>query len=61
MAAKACKRCKCIHEGTKCPLCESEESADNFKGKVIVIKPEESEIAKNLQIKQKGKFAIKLG
>ncbi len=58
---KACKICKFIYEGSSCPKCGSHEAADSFKGKVIVIKPEESEIAKNLNIKDKGTYAIKLG
>jgi DNA-directed RNA polymerase subunit E" len=60
MAEKACKKCKLIFEGTKCPKCGSEEFTDNFKGRVVVLKPEESEIAKNLKIKEKGAFAIKV-
>ncbi len=60
MAEKACKKCKLIFEGTKCPKCGSEEFTDNFKGRVVVLKPEESEIAKNLKIKEKGAFAVKV-
>lgn len=61
MAQKACKNCKFIFEGEKCPKCGSEESNETFKGKIIIIKPEESEIAKKLNIKEKGVYAIKLG
>jgi DNA-directed RNA polymerase subunit E" len=56
---KACKNCKAIYTGTKCPKCGSEESSSGFKGKVVILKPEESEIAKNLKIKDKGAYAIK--
>ncbi len=58
---KACKQCKSIFEGSKCPKCGGLEYADTFKGKIIVLNPEQSEIAQNLKIKEKGKFAIKLG
>jgi len=57
---KACKKCKFVFEGTKCPKCGSEEITDSFKGKIVVLKPEESEIAKNVKIKEKGTFAIKV-
>lgn len=57
---KACKQCKAVYEGAKCPKCGSVESVDGFKGKVAVINSEQSEIAKNLNIKEKGIFAIKL-
>ena len=57
---KACKQCKSIYEGSKCPACGSSESVDSFKGKVVVLNPEKSEIAKNLGINEKGVFAIRL-
>ncbi len=58
---KACKQCKSIYEGTKCPQCGHEEFAENFKGRVVVLDEEKSEIAKNLNIKKKGIYAVKLG
>ncbi len=61
MTQKACKNCKAIYEGTKCPSCESTESSTDFKGKVSVINPEQSEIAQHLQIKKQGFFALRLG
>lgn len=56
---KACKICKKIYEGDQCPRCESKEFTDNFKGRIIVLNPEKSEIAQKLKIKGKGNFAIK--
>jgi len=57
---KACKLCNRIYEsGEKCPECDSKESTESFKGRVIVINPEKSEIARKLNIKKKGNFAIK--
>ena len=56
---KACRKCKLVFEGPKCPSCGSEEFTDSFKGKIVVLKPEESEVAKNLKIHGKGTFAIK--
>jgi len=56
---KACKKCKTIFEGTKCPKCGSTEFTNAFKGKVVITNPEKSEIAKNLEIKDKGTYAIK--
>ncbi len=57
---KACKQCRTVFEGSKCPKCGSTEAVDTFKGKIAVLNPEESEIAKNLKITDKGEFAIKL-
>lgn len=57
---KACRLCNTIYdEGDKCPKCGSKESTDSFKGRAVIINPEKSEIAKKLNIKEKGNFAIK--
>ena len=56
---KACKICNTIYEGDKCPKCESKESSETLKGRIVVLNPETSEIAKNLNLKNKGNFAIK--
>jgi len=56
---KACKICKTIHEGEKCTKCGAKESIEGFKGRIAVLNPEKSEIAKKLNLKDKGSFAIK--
>lgn len=61
MVEKSCKQCKAIFEGQKCPQCGSTEFVDKFKGRVAVINPDQSEIAKNLNIKKKGQYSVKLG
>ncbi|HLF53655.1 MAG TPA: transcription elongation factor subunit Spt4 [Candidatus Nanoarchaeia archaeon] len=57
---KACKKCRFVFEGSKCPKCGSDEITDSFKGKVVILKPEESDIGKNLKLKEKGTYAIKV-
>jgi len=57
---KACRQCKTIYEGANCPRCKSAEFLDSFKGKISVLNPEESDIAKNLGLKEKGIYAIRL-
>lgn len=57
---KACKICKRIYEGDKCPNCGSKESTETIKGRIVVISPEKSEIAQKLKIKGEGNFAIKI-
>ncbi len=60
MKEKACKKCRLIVEGTKCPLCGGNQFNENWKGRVIIL-DEESEIAKKLKLKGKGEFAVKVG
>ncbi len=58
--AKACKICNKIYEtGDKCPSCGAKEHTESFKGRIYVFDPKKSEIAKKLEIKDKGNFAIK--
>jgi len=57
---KACKLCKTITESDKCPKCGSKEITEGFKGRLVVINPEKSEIAQKTGIKEKGNFAIKI-
>lgn len=60
MAKKACKNCKTIYEGEKCPECNTKESTTEFKGKIIITDPEKSEIAQKLGFKKPGTYAIKI-
>jgi DNA-directed RNA polymerase subunit E" len=57
---KACKICKLIHEEDVCPKCGAKETTEGFKGKINVLDSEKSEIAKKLNISEKGSYAIKI-
>ena len=35
------------------------DSTESFKGKIVVLNPEKSEIANKINLKSKGNFAIK--
>jgi len=56
---KACKICKRIYEGDKCPECGSQEYTEDFKGRVMIFNSEKSEIAQKLKVKKPGLYAIK--
>lgn len=60
MVLKACRQCKSLFEGSKCPSCGADEPSESFKGKVVVLNPESSEIAQKLNLPKKGLFAIRL-
>lgn len=56
---KACRNCNYLVEaGKKCPLCQSEDLTDNFSGFVYVLDTEKSEVAKMLEIKTPGMYAV---
>ena len=57
---KVCKKCMVFVEHNKCPFCGGNQFVENWKGRLIVIKPEQSEISKKLNIKKKGTYAIKI-
>lgn len=59
MKQKACKLCNTIYEGDKCPKCGSKEYGESFKGRIVVLNAEKSEIARKINLKEKGNFAIK--
>ena len=57
---KACKKCKTIFEdGEKCPKCGSTSFTENWKGRIEIVDPEQSEIAKKLKLTEKGIYAVK--
>ena len=60
MIEKACKKCKRITTGKKCPVCGSQELTPHWRGLVIIIDPDKSQIAKELNIEIPGKYALKV-
>jgi len=60
MTQKACRKCHTITTGSLCPKCKTATLSDDFSGLVIIINPEESEIAKVMGIKEKGRYALRV-
>ncbi|MBS7655427.1 DNA-directed RNA polymerase, subunit E'' [Candidatus Bathyarchaeota archaeon] len=57
---KACRSCKLISSGPICPNCKSSNLSEDWSGIIIIINPELSEIAKKLNIKTPGRYAIRV-
>ncbi|MBD3263376.1 DNA-directed RNA polymerase subunit E'' [Candidatus Woesearchaeota archaeon] len=57
---KACKICKKLVRGDKCPHHPDAKLVDNWKGRVIILDPEKSEIAKKLEVHEAGEYAIRI-
>ena len=61
MVELACKRCKFINiDAEVCKNCGSTELTKEWYGYVIILNPEKSEIAKKLDIKTPGRYALKV-
>ncbi len=60
MSERACANCHFITKENVCPRCKSTSFSDDFGGIVIVFEPETSAIAKAMNIKEKGRYALKV-
>lgn len=59
MAERACSRCRCVTFDKVCPLCKTETSSD-WTGLIVVLNPDESDLAKELNISFPGRYALKV-
>lgn len=60
MSEKACATCHFITKENTCPKCRSSSLSDDFSGLVIIFDPKNSAIAKVMNIKEKGRYALKV-
>ena len=60
MNERACTTCHFITKENVCPRCKSTSFSDDFSGIVIMFDPETSVIAKAMNIKEKGRYALKV-
>ena len=58
MKRKACKQCKMFVEGDVCPACKGNNFSTNWQGRIYVVDPSKSVIAKKIGIEVKGEYAI---
>lgn len=56
-----CRNCRRFTKEKQCPVCGSKDLSTSWKGLVIIIDPEDSEIAKCLDIEAPGKYALFVG
>jgi len=60
MKRKVCKKCKIFVKGDQCPVCKSSTFSESWNGRINVLNAEKSEIAKKINIKENGEYAIKV-
>jgi len=56
---KACKDCKTLSEEDLCLACKG-KTTTNWAGYLVVLDQERSEVAKRLNLKQAGRYALKV-
>jgi DNA-directed RNA polymerase subunit E" len=57
---KVCKVCKLFVEGEVCPVCKGNQFTTVFQGRLNILDVNKSYIAQQIDIKEKGRYAIKI-
>jgi DNA-directed RNA polymerase subunit E" len=60
MSPRACRTCKIITEENMCPICRSTDLSDDFSGLLIILEPENSQLAKKIEIEKEGQYALRI-
>ncbi|MEM2896451.1 MAG: transcription elongation factor subunit Spt4 [Candidatus Bathyarchaeia archaeon] len=60
MSLKACRNCRMVSNGPICPNCKSSNLSKDWEGLLIIIDVENSEVARKLNIKAPGKYALRV-
>jgi len=60
MRPRACRTCKIITEENACPICRSTDLSDDFSGLLIILDPENSQLAEKIDLKEEGKYALRI-
>jgi len=60
MKRKICRECRIFYDDDKCPICKGTQVSTSFKGRVMVVSPDKSMIAKKVGLPIEGEYAIKV-
>lgn len=60
MARKACKTCNRIVEENTCPICGESNLSTDWRGYVIILDPEGSDIAERMNVDTSGRYALRV-
>lgn len=58
--SRACRKCKIIIDKSSCPICKGTDLSDDYSGLLIVLDPEGSQLAHKMEIKEEGRYALKI-
>jgi DNA-directed RNA polymerase subunit E" len=60
LTLKACRNCSFLTDAETCPNCGGASLSEDWTGYVWVLDPQDSEIAKKLNITKQGRYALKV-
>ncbi|MCJ7632060.1 DNA-directed RNA polymerase, subunit E'' [Candidatus Bathyarchaeota archaeon] len=60
MPERACRNCRFISSSNVCPNCKQSSFSEDWLGELVVVDSENSTIAKNLGIKNPGRYALRV-
>ena len=60
MKKVACKKDKHLTTEGQCPVCKGEQFSPAWKGRLFILRPDKSQIAKQIGIVKEGEYAIKV-
>jgi DNA-directed RNA polymerase subunit E" len=55
-----CRECHRVVDGESCAICGTTNLSSDWAGYLVIIDPEHSEIAKMMNIKLPGRYALKV-
>jgi len=54
-----CPKCKRLLSTSSCPIHKDAKLQESWKGRIIVVEPDNSELAKKINISEAGEYALK--
>ena len=60
MSEKACRQCRLISHGSVCPDCRTRNLSDDFSGLLIIFDLEQSALARAIEAKKQGRYALRV-
>ena len=57
---KACKNCKSFVDGNECPVCKGNSFSNVWQGRITILEQSKSDIAKKMELNDKGEYEIKV-
>ena len=57
---KICKQCRMFYDAVQCPGCKSNQTANVWQGRIVVLEPKKSKLAHKMNIEKEGDYAVKV-